>query len=106
MSILKRITGLVSDRRALQAKAYVGAEFEAWKKTDVGRYLITKIEQEEVRLLRKIMEADPADKVKIVQAQERARLMTTLLGWIEGAINEGETAKYQMEEMEAAEIGY
>lgn len=108
MSILKRIfrNANQNDESMLQAQAAAGNEFEAWKESPVGRYVILRAEQEELANLRDLATTHPSNKTRLIQLQERAKMFKMFQSWIEEVITEGVSAEFQLKELSAEEPGY
>lgn len=82
------------------ATVRVGQLCQNWLETDVGMYVIGRAEEYEMDVLRELAACDPADRSKIMQLQERAKVPGLLLQFIDDAVSEGEAAKIQIEENE------
>ena len=101
MSFLDRLFNKADDpEQELVAEAIVGDSFSTWVVSDVGRYVIGKAEQDEISRLQALLGVDPEDALKMAMAQADAKVPGLLLSWIEAAINQGEVAKFQLNEME------
>ena len=104
MSLLKQTDP--DPYQELKAHVAVGDMFKTWVGTDIGRYIIGRAEQDELKTLRQLSETDPTLSTEVMRLQERSKMFTSLLNWIEQVINEGEIAKYQIEQLNAHERDY
>ena len=87
----------LEEMQTLVAVSQVGQAFEEFSKSDVGRYLIGKSEQEELALLRQLQNTPANDQEKIAQLQLRSKARRLCLEWIKEAINEGVEARTLLE---------
>lgn len=98
MSLFEKWFGRQDEETVLLAQAKVGALCANWLDTDVGRYVVGRAEQYEMDVLRELATVKPADKLRIVQLQERARVPALVIRFLDEAIADGEAAKFQLEE--------
>ena len=98
MSLFEKWFGRQDEETVLLAQAKVGALCANWLDTDVGRYVVGRAEQYEMDVLRELATAKPADRLRIVQLQERARVPALIVRFLDEAIADGEAAKFQLEE--------
>lgn len=99
-SILSRET---QDVQTMMAEAALSDKFQNWCRSDVGRYVIGRAEQQEVSVLRELADANPDDTIGIIQLQEAAKVPGMILKWIEEVIVNGEAAKFQLAELDGDE---
>lgn len=90
----------VDQARELTAEVAVGDAFRTWIQSDVGRYIAGRAEQHELAVLRELAGCDPEDTVKLMRLQAEAKIPGRILQWIEEAMGAGETARFQLAEME------
>ena len=98
MSLFEKWFGVQDEESVLLAQAKVGALCANWLDTDVGRYVVGRAEQYEMDVLRELATVKPADRIRIVQLQERARVPALIVRFLDEAIADGEAAKFQLEE--------
>jgi hypothetical protein len=101
MKLLDRLfSKQTQEIETMHAEVAVGDIFKGWIQSDIGRYVVGRAEQYELSALRRLRDIDPNDKVAIARLQADAAMPGRFLQWIEEAINQGEVAKFQLEEMD------
>lgn len=75
--------------------AYLGDQAEKFWKSDIGAYVLQRIEQQEVESMESLVFGgqDTEDRNKIA-------MVRSIKGWFSELINEGYQARDQLEEME------
>ena len=74
----------------------LGADFKAFKTSNVGAHLIKCAERDEIAALKILATASPEDTDLIRKLQFDAAVPARLLQWIEQVINAGESAKFEL----------
>ena len=85
----------MDEREELFTVAYLGDQAEKFWHTDIGQYLLTRMEEQEKDSLESLFEGkdDKADRNKIA-------MVRSIKGWFTELINEGQQARQQLEEIE------
>lgn len=97
MKFFDRLFGKEAEQyQVLQAEVSVGDAFRTWCQSDVGQYIIGRAEQYETEILRELAGTDPKDHMRIVQLQAESHIHTSLLQWMEEAMEQGEVARFQL----------
>jgi len=78
--------------------ADLGADFEEFKRGNMGSYLMQCAERDEITALRKLADVDSDDKDAVYKLQLEAKIPKRVVQWIEDIINKGKTAKFQVEQ--------
>lgn len=91
-----------ADARELYAAVGLGLDMAAFVKSDVGRYLLTKAEEERTDALADLVDTSPADPEQIRALQSIIKRADSLLYWIQDAIQSGKNAEMQLDPRENA----
>lgn len=100
MSILDKWLVRPDERTQLIASVQLGELCKTWAASGVGAYVVGMAEQYEIDVMRELAITKPDDQKKIMQLQERVKVPALLLQWLDDAISEGETARYQLQQEE------
>lgn len=82
---------------SLLATYHIGQQFDEFIRSDLGRYLIGKAEQDELNLLHELQTVPAHEQNAIADLQQRSRAPRLFIEWIEEAIQAGAEAKLEYE---------
>ena len=85
----------MDEKAELYTIAYLGHQAEEFWKSDIGAYVLQRIEQQEVESLEGLVDGknDAKNRAKIA-------MVRSIKGWFTELINEGHQVRDQLEEME------
>lgn len=85
----------MDEHEELITMAYLGDQAEKFWASDIGQYVIQRIEQQEVESIESLIDGltDNRDREKIA-------MVRSIKGWFSELINEGQQARVQIEESE------
>ena len=78
--------------------ADIGADCQEFLKSNVGQYLKTCAEEEEMSALRALGYVDPEAKAEIIRLQIKAAVPRRFIEFISRAIGAGKNAEFQLEQ--------
>jgi len=81
----------------LKQAVWLGAEAEAWLRSPVGQYVLTRVEQERGEALLALRTVDPDDSKKIRQLQADIKRAESFPEWISELIHEGDRSFKDLE---------
>jgi len=81
------------ERDELREAAIFGREVEIFLGTNLGKYLVQRIEDSFADAIRSLRSADPANPSAVASAQAKADALESMESWL----NEAVTAGYQAE---------
>jgi len=88
------------DKQVLMAQVILGDEAEKFMKSDLGRYIKGRIDQDIQELKDKLVEIDPEDINNIRKIQNEIRLRNLVLNYFKELIIEGQQALQILQEEE------
>lgn len=86
--------------RALFAEAILGQDAEEFLKTDLGRYMLARAEEEEQEALDALGKVSPWRRRRIQQLQAKLWRARSFKGWLGEMIVAGKQALQQLESQE------
>lgn len=78
---------------ALKSRIELGMDAQAFLKSELGRYLLQRSDQDVVEGLRDLRAADPTDTRAVIAAQTKCDVAERWLKWFIDAINTGKNAE-------------
>lgn len=72
--------------------AQLGVEAEAFKSTNLGRYLFQKADDEIIEALHELARVDPTNVKRITELQNQSYRANSFMTWIDEAIESGNFA--------------
>lgn len=91
----------ISDPRVRWAQ--FGKQVEMWLDTDIGRYLVSRAENDVNEAIEKLKIVDALDSKAVMAAQNRVVIAEKVLGWLGDAIREGHSSLESLKEEERSE---
>jgi hypothetical protein len=91
---------MTSDQ-ALYAEAILGKDAEEFLRTDLGRYLLERVEEEEKDAMEALANTSPWRRRRIVDLQAKVWRARSFKSWISELIVTGRQALQQLENTEA-----
>ena len=88
----------MTDHATLYAEAVLGKEAEEWLKSDVGRYLVARAEEEEKDALELLASASPWRRRRIQDLQARIWRAQMFKQWLGEMVITGRQALNQLEQ--------
>lgn len=85
---------------ALYAEAILGKDAEEFLKTDLGRYLLARVEEEEKQALEDLVTVSAWRRRRIQQLQAQLWRARSFKGWLAEMIVTGRQALQQLEQVE------
>jgi peroxiredoxin family protein len=85
------------DEAALRAVA-LGMDVEAFLNSSVGRYIVTRAEQERVAWLEQLLNVDAEDAKEIRACQHHIGVIDAVMQWLADAVTEARNAEQQLYE--------
>ena len=79
-------------------EANIGADLAAFKNGNVGRYLIARADELELRALRKLATIPAGDKEEIYKLQLEAAVPRRFIQFVDEAITRGKAARWQLDQ--------
>ena len=83
---------------SIEDLADISADFQAFAKSNVGRYLLRMAEKEEIEVLRKLVKVPADDTQAILALQVQAEVPRRLLQFIDGVLKAGKLADWQLKQ--------
>ena len=91
---LERVKDLTDKiRLGHQAKSFV-------TENDIGKYLVARAKVDRDSYLLKLADVDPDNPSEIRKYQMAVRVPELLMVWLDEAINDGESSKWELEQLE------
>lgn len=90
-----------ADRRARLRVVALGIDAEQFLRSDLGRHLVERSEEERTDALEALKDADPEDAKAIRKLQNRIAVLDTWQQWIADAITNGQAMEHALVVQEA-----
>ena len=87
--------------KKLVDSANISSDFEVFISSNVGAYLLKRIEQEELEALRSLVDVPADDRDEIYKRQLRAAVPRRILQFLNNVIRDGKMATWQIEQGES-----
>ncbi len=87
--------------KKLVDSANISSDFEVFIRSNVGAYLLKRIEQEELEALRSLVDVPADDRDEIYKRQLRAAVPRRILQFLNNVIRDGKMATWQIEQGES-----
>lgn len=86
--------------QALYAEAMLGRDAEEFMKTDIGRYLLARAEEDEREALASLATVSPWRKARIRELQNKVWRARSVVGWLTEIVTIGKQALHQLDAQE------